>query len=74
MDCDFVEWVENCVTSFMDDPLSINLTCFSINGRTHIVGFSLGAHVAGFAGHQLKNLSRISGEKESSVYNFFYTF
>jgi hypothetical protein len=40
------------------------LASFSINGRTHIVGFSLGAHVAGFAGQQLKNLSRISGEKK----------
>ena len=33
----------------------------SITPRTHIVGFSLGAHVAGFAGTQLKNLSRITG-------------
>jgi hypothetical protein len=33
-----------------------------INGRTHIVGFSLGAHVAGFAGNHLKNLSRITGK------------
>ena len=35
----------------------------SITQRTHIVGFSLGAHVAGFAGTQLKNLSRITGKK-----------
>ena len=33
----------------------------NINAITHIVGFSLGAHVAGFAGTQLKNLSRITG-------------
>ena len=33
----------------------------NINSLTHIVGFSLGAHVAGFAGTQLKNLSRITG-------------
>ena len=35
--------------------------------RTHIIGFSLGAHVAGFAGHYLQEdggpkLARISGE------------
>ena len=34
-----------------------------INDKIHIIGFSLGAHVAGFAGHQLKNLSRITGSK-----------
>ena len=28
-----------------------------------MIGFSLGAHVAGFAGNQLKNLSRITGNK-----------
>nr|CAD7435118.1 unnamed protein product [Timema monikensis] len=29
--------------------------------NVHIIGFSLGAHVAGFAGAQLKNVSRITG-------------
>lgn len=35
----------------------------SMNERTHIIGFSLGAHVAGFAGSELSNLSRITGMK-----------
>ena len=32
-----------------------------LNRRTHLVGFSLGAHVAGFAGADLKELKRITG-------------
>ena len=42
----------------------------NINSVTHIIGFSLGAHVAGFAGTQLKNLSRITGIAQSISYFF----
>ena len=33
----------------------------AIGERTHIVGFSLGAHVAGFVGKDVANVSRITG-------------
>ena len=41
----------------------------NINSRTHIVGFSLGAHVAGFAGNHLKTLSRITGFYSTFFYH-----
>ena len=40
---------------------AINLEFGDINNSTHLVGFSLGAHVCGFVGKEVRNLSRITG-------------
>jgi hypothetical protein len=47
---------------------SINKEGITINNNTHLVGFSLGAHVSGFVGKELKNLSRITGKSSKKYF------
>ena len=48
----------------------------NITGATpdsfHIIGHSLGAHVAGYAGERIRNLGRISGEPFLYVFTNIY--
>lgn len=39
----------------------------------HLVGHSLGAHIAGYAGHQVKGIGRITGKYRISHTAFGHT-
>jgi len=61
---DYEQAVANCQS--LGKALAIVLKEMERQGRiqintTTLIGFSLGAHVAGFAGQQLKNLFHILG-------------